>query len=232
MRSFAATPLPRRSCAPRTILEAVTAYNLGRTLTETQAHLARVLRANVPTSTIHSWLQHFAEVCTVRPWRQRYSLSPEDNLQTRTFSHQQEYKFKFHRLKTNLLCKRQFPSIRRYLWHIADNCAHELFQDSAGGRCSDGNLPRLSLRLVRKDTNAVPLARFGLVLARDRRGRHEAIQRFMIANDSATVAVEVPVYLFPDEAPDLDERRRTSGGPRDAQVGIIRAPRETRGVHR
>ena len=25
----------------------------------------------------------------------------------------------------------------------------------------------------------------------------------MLANDSATIAVEVPVYLFPDEAPDL-----------------------------
>lgn len=34
-------------------------------------------------------------------------------------------------------------------------------------------------------------------------GGHEAIQRFMLANDSATIAVEVPVYLFPTEAPDL-----------------------------
>jgi hypothetical protein len=64
-------------------------------------------------------------------------------------------------------------------------------------------LPDLELRLVRKDTNAVPLARLGLVLAKNRRGRHEAIQRFMLANDSATIAVEVPVYLFPNEAPDL-----------------------------
>jgi ATP-dependent exoDNAse (exonuclease V) beta subunit len=40
-------------------------------------------------------------------------------------------------------------------------------------------------------------------LAKTRRGRHEAIQRFMLANDSATIAVEVPVYLYPHEAPDL-----------------------------
>jgi ATP-dependent exoDNAse (exonuclease V) beta subunit len=49
----------------------------------------------------------------------------------------------------------------------------------------------------------VPLAKLGLVLAKHRRGRHEAVQRFMLANDSATIAVEVPVYLFPKEAPDL-----------------------------
>jgi ATP-dependent exoDNAse (exonuclease V) beta subunit len=88
------------------------------------------------------------------------------------------------------------------LWHIADHCPNHLFQDG-GARCSDGNLPDLQLRLIRKDANAVPLARLGLVLAKTRRGRHEAIQRFMLANDSATIAVEVPVYLFPNEAPDL-----------------------------
>jgi hypothetical protein len=100
------------------------------------------------------------------------------------------------------LAKRLFPQLGRYLWFIADNCPNDLFQAS-GARCSDGHLPELGLELVRIDTNAVPLARLGLVLARTRRGRHEAIQRFMLANDSATVAVEVPVYLYPHEALDL-----------------------------
>jgi ATP-dependent exoDNAse (exonuclease V) beta subunit len=59
------------------------------------------------------------------------------------------------------------------------------------------------LRLDRKDTNAVELAKLGLLLAEHSRDRHPAIQRFMLANDSATIAVEVPVYLYPNEAPDL-----------------------------
>jgi hypothetical protein len=129
-------------------------------------------------------------------------LSEEETIQSRTFNHQREYKFKFHRLKTNIFCKRRFPQIRRYLWHIAENCPNYLFQDG-GARCSDGNLPDLTLRLIRKDTNAVPLARLGLLLAKTRQGRHEAIQRFMLANDSATIAVEIPVYLYPNEARDL-----------------------------
>src|SRR5690606_20927978 len=133
-----------------------------------------------------------------------YSFAEDETIQTRTFSHKQEYKFKFHRLKANIFCKRSFPQIRRYLWHIADHCPHELFQRSNGARCSDGDLPALHLRLVRKDTNAVPLANLALILAKTRRGRHEALQRFMIANDSATIAVEVPVYFFPEEAPDLN----------------------------
>lgn len=202
-RYFTDSPIPRRWYSPATILETVTAYNLGRTLAETRTYVSRRFRAAVPLTTIHSWLKHFASVCTFSRLRKRFSFAEEETILTRTFSHKQEYKFKFHRLKTNILCKRVFPQVRRYLWHIAENCPHELFQASDGARCSDGNLPALALRLVRKDTNAVPLAQLGLVLAKTRRGRHEAIQRFMLANDSATIAVEVPVYLFPHEAGDL-----------------------------
>lgn len=181
----------------------MTAYNLGRTIEDTRRHIATRFRKTIPPSTLHSWLGQFASVCTFSRIRKRYSFTEEETILTRTFSHKQEYKFKFHRLKTNIFCKRDFPQIRRYLWHIAENCPNKLFQDG-GGRCSDGNLPELGLRLVRRDTNAAPLAQLGLVLAKDRRGRHEAIQRFMLANDSATVAVEVPVYLFPNEARDLN----------------------------
>lgn len=202
-RTFCASHIPRRQYSAPVILETVTAYNLGRTIADTQSHISRRFRTTVAHSTIHSWLGHFASVCTFSRFRKRYTFQEETTIQTRTFSHKQEYKFKFHRLKANILCKRMFPAVRRYLWHIADNCPHQLFQASDGARCSDGNLPALALRLARKDTNAVPLARLGLMLAKNRRGRHEAIQRFMLANDSATIAVEVPVYLFPHEAPDL-----------------------------
>jgi hypothetical protein len=70
--------------------------------------------------------------------------------QTRTFSHKQEYKFKFHRLKANILCNRDCPMMRRYLWHIADNCPNDLFQNSKGARCSDTSLPELGMRLERR----------------------------------------------------------------------------------
>jgi hypothetical protein len=116
----------------------------------------------VPTTTIHSWISQFASVCTFTRLRKKFSQSPDEVLQSRTFSHKQAYKFAFHRLKTNLFCKQQFPSIRRYLWHIADHCPNDLFQRSDGATCSDGNLPDLVLRLVRKDTNAVELAKLGL----------------------------------------------------------------------
>ena len=105
--------------------------------------------------------------------------------------------------KLNVLGKRLFPQIRRYLWYILEHCPNDLFQRSDGARGSDANLPQLTLNLVRKETNAQALAKLGLLLAKRSKDRHPAIQHFMLANDSATVAVEVPVYLQPHEAPDL-----------------------------
>lgn len=188
------------------MLETVTAYHLGRTVDDTRREIARRLRTNVPPSTIHLWIRQFASVCTFSRFRKRYSFSEDEVIQSRVFSHRQEYRFKFHRLKTNILCRREFPSVRRYLWQIAEHCPNHLFQEEngkSGARCSDGNVAELALRLVRKETNAVQLARLGLLLAKTRTGRHGAIQQFMLANDSATIAVELPVYLYPHEAPDL-----------------------------
>jgi len=39
----------------------------------------------------------------------------------------------------------------------------------------------------------------GLQLARNNRERHDAVQSFMLINDSTTVACEIPVYLTPEE---------------------------------
>ena len=202
-RHFGASPIPRRQYPPVAILTAVTSYNLGHTLEGARAEVARRAKVKVPSSTIHAWTRQFASLCTFSKIRRRYTLSPEDVLVTKTFEHQQEYKFAFHRLKLNLFCKGRFPQLRRYLWHIKDHCPNELFQRSDGARGSDANLPDLSLRLVRKETNAQALAKLGLLLAKRSKDRHPAIQHFMLVNDSATVAVEVPVYLYPAEAPDL-----------------------------
>jgi hypothetical protein len=43
------------------------------------------------------------------------------------------------------------------------------------------------------------LAAMGLLLARKNKDRHPSIQDFMLANDSCTIACEVPVYLTSEE---------------------------------
>jgi ATP-dependent exoDNAse (exonuclease V) beta subunit len=50
--------------------------------------------------------------------------------------------------------------------------------------------------IVRNKQNyATRLAEFVLQAVKDNKQRHEALQKFMLANDSVTVATEVPVYI-------------------------------------
>ena len=53
--------------------------------------------------------------------------------------------------------------------------------------------------MTRKENHATRLAALVLPTALNNRKRHETLQRFMLVNDSVTVAVEVPVYLTRDD---------------------------------
>jgi hypothetical protein len=196
--------MPRRHYAPAIILNAITAYNLGKTLAETKAYLLRRFKKDVPQSTLHAWLTQFKDTCTFVSYRKKYALSEETTIITKTFSHRQECQFALHRLKTNMFCKTRFPEVRRYLWDIAEHCPQGLFTDEENGICSDAMLAQVKLAVVRQpDNNAVLLARLGLLLAKRATERHQAVQRFMLVNDTATIAMEIPIYLYRWEAPDL-----------------------------
>ena len=43
------------------------------------------------------------------------------------------------------------------------------------------------------------MAELALTLAKTNRERHQVIENFFLANDSTTVAIEVPVYIKPEE---------------------------------
>lgn len=53
--------------------------------------------------------------------------------------------------------------------------------------------------MTRKENHATRLAALVLPTALNNKKRHETLQRFMLVNDSVTVAVEVPVYLRRDD---------------------------------
>jgi len=57
----------------------------------------------------------------------------------------------------------------------------------------------LQADVTRKDNYATKLAGLALQIAPSNIKRHETLQRFMLLNDSATIAVEVPIYLTPDD---------------------------------
>ncbi len=102
-----------------------------------------------------------------------------------------------------------YEPLKTYLNTIAnDTFPHDLFTAAEGERSS--NFPTLlTARVIRKENNATKLAALALQIAPSNLKRHETLQRFMLANDSATIAVEVPIYLTPEDFQVLRAHRFT-----------------------
>ena len=186
----------------KTILEAISAFNLGYALTETQQMLRRRFHLHIPERTISSWLTEHRPLTTYSRLRKscRKLFSPEAIIRSHTFYHQQVYRFQVHQAKLAMLLKseletpkEQSATLAAYLASITKNFPHHLFQ-SAEHRSS--KFPtELHPRVERKENHATRLAALALPTSPNNKKRHETLQRFMLINDSVTVAVEIPVYL-------------------------------------
>jgi ATP-dependent exoDNAse (exonuclease V) beta subunit len=49
------------------------------------------------------------------------------------------------------------------------------------------------------------------LLSKRNKDRHPTVQNFMLINDTATIAVEVPVYLYANEIPELNLNKPITG---------------------
>ena len=126
--------------------------------------------------------------------------------------HNQVYDFQLYRAKLDLLSKElseeKYKLLRAYLEKIpTESFPHHIFQPNHSDNPSEKGLSRSSqMKLqtfdfvrLKKQNLANSLASLGLLLAKTNKERHESIQGFMIANDSVTIACEVPVYLTSDD---------------------------------
>ena len=193
----------------KTILEAISTFNLGYSLTETQQTIRRRFHLNIPERTISSWLAEHRPLTTYARLRKncRQLFSPEAIIRSHTFYHQQVYRFQVHQAKLATLLKSELQEHREhsaklasYLASITKNFPHHLFQ-SAEHRSS--KFPtELHPKVERKENHATRLAALALPTSPNNKKRHETLQRFMLINDSVSVAVEVPVFLTTEDIRD------------------------------
>ncbi len=122
-----------------------------------------------------------------------------------TLAHRQLYRFMFHRPKIQLIIREdikhsRFGPLAEFLALVPSETPHQYFTAEggyAGHRASEAPI-RFSKEnmIVRSKNNfANKLAAFALQGVKQNKDRHEAVQKFMLANDTVTVATEVPVYL-------------------------------------
>lgn len=122
-----------------------------------------------------------------------------DMVETTTLAHRQLYRFRYHRPKLILALEeytnRTFGRLMEYLDAVSTETPHQYF--SKGERMSEvrSKFDKADMVVKGKQNFANDLTTFVLQGVPKNKDRHEVLQRFMIANDSVTVATEVPVFI-------------------------------------
>ena len=135
----------------------------------------------------------------------RHLFPPTKTIRRSKLYHRQVYSFAYHRPKLALLREsrqhKRFAPLADFLERVPNDCPHELFRESSRASQIPNFVNRNHLIVVEKENFATRTAALIVPTVGDNRLRHEALQRFMLANDSVTVAVEIPIWLT---AADID----------------------------
>lgn len=202
---------------PRIIVRALCLYHLGHSHQQTSLRILSEHRITVPRRTITDWIASYRGITTFHALRTEALVQFRNAMvKERTLEHQQIYQYKLHRAKLALLqdsiSLNAYEKLERYLECVFEDFPDHLFEDAHSRdleqddnidttesptalRCSESNFATLPLTITEKQNLANDLAALGLLLARRNRDRHTSVEEFMLANDSSTVACEVPVYL-------------------------------------
>lgn len=190
-----------KSYPAKIIMDSITAYNLGNNLDVASRIIKKRYNIKVPEKTIYSWVKEFDRICSYYRIRKKAIrlYKPKDIIFTKIFRHLQLYKFRHHKAKIGFFVNGYFNGLKNYLFDISKNCPNELFNNSV--RSSDVKLGIDSnkLKTFKKENYACKLASLALESASRNSERHNKLQEFMLANDTCTIATEIPVYLFYNE---------------------------------
>lgn len=196
---FTAAAGKNKTYPPRVILETVSAYNLGNSISDTQRTIRKRLHVDIPEGTIRSWIRAHKPLTAYARLRAigRKLFDADAMIRSFLMRHKQVYRFQLHRAKLELLLQfarhRHLVPAKDYLEAIGEDFPHNIFQTTE--HRSSKFPTKLAIPITRKENYATRLAALVLPSAVANKKRHETLQKFMLVNDSATVAVEIPVYL-------------------------------------
>jgi ATP-dependent exoDNAse (exonuclease V) beta subunit len=200
-RTFTAQILKHKQFPLKIILDAISLFNLGHSEGETCKLIKEKYGVTIKQSSLSRWVKEHAPLCRYVRLRPKTAdfYSPNQIIQSTTLRHQQIYHYRYHQAKLDILLEsREFnrlKDLRIWLESVKKNCPHKLFQGGTRSSQAKGKIDMHQVQVNHMENYATRLARLLLQAVGDNRLRHDALQQFMLANDSATVAMEVPIYL-------------------------------------
>lgn len=203
LHKFTTAAGKNKTYPPSVILETVSTYNLGNSVSSTQGLIRKRLHVDIPEGTIRSWIRAHKPLTAYARLRAIGSKLFKAEAMIRSFllRHKQVYRFQLHKAKLELLLQNghnhHLASAKGYLEGIGENFPHGMFQTTEN---RSSKFPTtVTIPITRKENYATRLAALVLPSASANKRRHETLQRFMLVNDSATIAVEIPVYLTKED---------------------------------
>ena len=99
---------------------------------------------------------------------------------------------------------KRFAPIADFLERVPEICPHNLFNDSSRASQLANFIDRNHLVVAEKENFATRAAALVIPAVGDNRLRHETLRHFILANDSVTVAVEIPIWLTANDIEALE----------------------------
>jgi len=182
---------------PQVIFNALNFYNLGHNLEETSKEVNKKFKVKTSKSTIHCWIHEFGDFCPIRSFRKEFSRD-NDVLFTKRFEHENlDYLFMYHKFKLDSFVKDKFSDLANYIIRFEKGCPDVFFE--VGKRCSSP-IFGVSVEAREEKNLACKMAGFASSAAISNHDRHKLVERFMIINDKATIACELPVWYWDKKA--------------------------------
>lgn len=130
------------------------------------------------------------------------------------------YNYKIHEIKIDKLCD-NFTTLKTYLNEIFTDCPHEYF--NFGPRSSGLRFRLNNLDLHRISGHEISdLAKQALETNKNRfRESHPKVQVFLLENDDKTIAMEVPIWVSPEELNIFSKSFKTKS-PLTGHIDILR----------
>lgn len=211
-KTFTPEKIKGRTYPLKYIINALSFYNQGFTLKETTTKLKDKHGVNIAKSTLNQWLDDYSDYCPfVRIRKQAKQLySSHQAIESLRMYHRQVYNFLYHKAKTDLVLQQpkhyKFEPLQEVLDAVGSECPHFMFKQGARMSQLKPGFNLQEVKFKKKKNYACKLADFALQAVADNYKRHQVLQKFMLFNDSVTVAAEVPVFLEKDDVDHMKEQ--------------------------
>ena len=187
------------------ILDALMRYYRGDTRERVATHIKERFGLNLSPRTLSQWLAEYRELTTYARLRTEslHQFRPQQLIRSTRLHHQQVYHYRIHQGKLASLLSdaehQAFRPIETYLTDMAASCPHPLFQQEHRASASASTFDLTGVAITEKQNLAPRIAGLVLQTVTHNTRRHDTLQRFMLTTDSVSVAIEVPVYLTPED---------------------------------